>query len=208
MILKTLAVGMYETNCYVVGSESTKQGMIVDPGAEPGNILNMVEKLGLSIAWIVITHTHFDHIGALKAVKDATGAKLAMHEAETEGAKQAIDQALGVMTGSVGKPAKPDRLLEDGDIIDIGDLQFTVLHTPGHSRGGISLVGQGVVFSGDTLFNSGVGRTDFPGCSHTQLMASIRNKLMALPDETVVFPGHGPETTIGAERRINPFLHD
>lgn len=208
MILKTLAVGMYETNCYVIGSESTKQGMIIDPGAEPGNILNMVEKLRLSIAWIVITHTHFDHIGALKAVKDATGAKLAIHEAETEGAKQAIDQALGVMTGSVGKPAKPDRLLEDGDIIDIGDLQFTVLHTPGHSRGGISLVGQGVVFSGDTLFNSGVGRTDFPGCSHTQLMASIRNKLMALPDETVVFPGHGPETTIGAERRINPFLHD
>lgn len=208
MILKTLAVGMYETNCYVVGSESTKQGMIVDPGAEPGNILNMVEKLRLSIAWIIITHTHFDHIGALKAVKDATGAKLAIHEAETEGAKQAIDQALGVMTGSVGKPAKPDRLLEDGDIIDIGDLQFTVLHTPGHSRGGISLVGQGVVFSGDTLFNSGVGRTDFPGCSHTQLMASIRNKLMALPDETVVFPGHGPETTIGAERRMNPFLHD
>ena len=208
MILKTLAVGMYETNCYVVGSESTKQGMIVDPGAEPGNILNMVEELRLSIAWIVITHAHFDHVGALKAVKDATGAKLAIHEAEIEGVRQAINQALGVMTGSVGKPAKPDRLLEDGDIIDIGDLQFTVLHTPGHSRGGISLVGHGVVFSGDTLFNSGVGRTDFPGCSHTQLMASIRNKLMALPDETVVFPGHGPETTIGAERRINPFLHD
>ena len=209
MILKTLAVGMYGTNCYIVGSESTRLGMIIDPGADPKNILNVVDKLGLSIVWIVITHSHFDHIGALKLVKDATGAKLAIHEAEGEGVGQAIAQALGsVLSGSISKPAKSDRLLKNGDVIDIGDLQFTVLHTPGHSRGGISLVGQGVVFSGDTLFNFGVGRTDFPGCSHAQLMDSIRNKLMALPDDTIVYPGHGPDTTIGAERRMNPFLHD
>ena len=209
MILKTLAVGMYGTNCYIVGSESTRLGMIIDPGADPKNILNVVDKLGLSIVWIVITHSHFDHIGALKPVKDATGAKLAIHEAEGKGVGQAIAQALGsVLSGSINKPAKSDRLLKNGDVIDIGDLKFTVLHTPGHSHGGISLVGHGVVFSGDTLFNFGVGRTDFPGCSHAQLMDSIRNKLMALPDDTIVYPGHGPDTTIGAERRMNPFLHD
>ncbi len=200
---------MYETNCYIVGSDTGKSGMIIDPGAEPKNILNMVEKLGLSIVWIVITHAHFDHTGALKPVKDATGAKFAIHEAEAEGASQALNQTLGsMMAGSISKPVKPDRLLRDGDVIDIDELKFTVLHTPGHSRGGISLVGHGVVFSGDTLFNLSVGRTDFPGCSHAQLMASIRNKLMMLPDETIVLPGHGPETTIGAERGRNPFLHE
>ena len=208
MILKTLVVGPYGTNCYIVGSESTKRGMIIDPGAEPKNILSEVNRLGLSIVWIIVTHSHFDHIGAIKAVKDATGAKIALHEAEGEGVRQAIAQALGsVMAGSIGKPAKPDKLLNDGDSIDIDDLHFTVLYTPGHSRGGISLAGHGVVFSGDTLFNMGVGRTDFPGCSETKLMDSIYKKLMVLPDETVVFPGHGPETTIGDERRMNPFLH-
>ncbi len=207
MILKTIVVGPYGTNCYIVGSESTKRGMIIDPGAEPKNIMNAVDKLGLSIVWIVVTHSHFDHIGAIKAVRDATGAKVALYESDGEGVHQAIFQALGsVLSGSGSKPAKPDTLLKDGDVIDIDDLHFTVLHTPGHTRGGISLVGHGVAFSGDTLFNLGIGRTDLPGGSHKQLMDSIYKKLMVLPDETVVFPGHGPETTIGDERRMNSFL--
>lgn len=207
MILKTIVVGPYGTNCYIIGSEQTKRGIIIDPGADPKSILNEVDKLGLSIQWIVITHTHFDHVGAVKAVKEATGAKLALHKADSEGSIQAINQALGgVISGFHGSPVKPDKLLDDGDTFDIDDLHFTVLHTPGHSRGGICLVGHGVVFSGDTLFNCGVGRTDFPGCSSVDLMDSIRNRLMTLPDETIVFPGHGPETTIGDERRTNPFL--
>jgi len=207
MILKPLVVGDFASNCYIIGSESTKRGMIIDPGAESGTILKAVDEMGLSIVLIVVTHTHPDHIGALKAVKEETGAEFALHEAEGEGALRMVSQMLGsMMAGSFGKLPKPERLLKDDDSIDIDDLHFTVLHTPGHSPGGISFFGHGVVFSGDTLFNFGIGRTDFPGCSHAQLMDSIRNKLMALPDETVVYPGHGPETTIGSERRMNPFL--
>jgi glyoxylase-like metal-dependent hydrolase (beta-lactamase superfamily II) len=208
MIVETLAVGIYATNCYIVGSESTKRGMIIDPGADSKAILSTVDEVKLSIGLIVVTHSHFDHIGAVKAVKEATGAEYAAHEALGDGAWQTISETLGNMiSGSVGKPLKPDRVVKDGDVIDIDDLHFTVLHTPGHSQDGISLVGHGVVFSGDTLFNFGIGRTDFPGCSHARLIESIHKKLMTMPDETTVFPGHGPRTTIGAERKMNPFLH-
>lgn len=207
MILKQLVVGPFASNCFIVGSESTKHGMVIDPGADGGAILRSIDKLGLSIDLIVVTHLHPDHSGALKEVCDSTGADFAVHEEEGGGKFGAFSQmAASVMTGSFGRLPKPKKLLKDGDIIDIGDLHFTVHHTPGHSPGGISIVGHGVVFSGDTLFNFGIGRTDFPGCSHAQLMDSIHNKLMTLPDDTVVYPGHGPATTIGDERRGNPFL--
>ncbi|TET37900.1 MAG: MBL fold metallo-hydrolase [Dehalococcoidia bacterium] len=210
MILKALELGPFAANCYIVGSEKTKEGMIIDPGTEAETIMESVRQLGLTIKLIVATHSHPDHIMALRQVKEATGAPFAMHEAEANGGiMQAMSGMLGmVMTGSLGPPPKPERLLKDGDIIEVGELRFAVLHTPGHSPGGISLYGHGVVFSGDTLFNFGIGRTDFPGCSHKKLMDSIHNKLMALPDETVVLPGHGPQTTIATERKYNPFLRD
>jgi len=208
VILKTLVVGPIAANCYIVGSESTKAGMIIDPGDEAEEILKGVKDSGLDIKLILLTHGHMDHIGALKEIKEATGAEVAMHSDDAK-SLQGQSQSLGAMFGLFyPAPPSPDRLLKDGDSLDIGDLHFSVLHTPGHTPGGICLSGEGVVFSGDTLFNYGIGRTDLPGSSYNQLMNGIHTKLMALPDDTVVYPGHGPETTIGAERRGNPFLGD
>ncbi len=207
MILKTLAVGPFSSNCYIVGSESSKHGLIIDPGADAKLILRTVNDSGLTISLILVTHTHIDHIGALVPVKEGTGAKFAIHEAEAAAGLGMFSRMLSSMTGgSFNQPPKPDRLLKDGDIIDIDNLSFTVLHTPGHSPGGISLYGHGILFSGDTLFNYGIGRTDLPGGDYEQIMDSIKNKLMTLPDETIVYPGHGPTTTIGKEKRGNPFL--
>ena len=210
MILKALVVRPFASNCFIVGSENTSEGMIIDPGGDAEDILSAVRQSGLNIVLIVATHAHFDHIAALKKVKEDTGAEFAMHEAEAKhpGLHQAITRMFAPLVGgSFGSVPEPDRLLQEGDVLEIGDLRFTVLHTPGHSPGGISLVGQGVVFSGDTLFNFGIGRYDFPGCSFDELMHSINVKLMALPDDTIVLPGHGPQTTIGRERQHNPFLH-
>lgn len=208
MLLRVLELGPFVANCYIVGAEKTKEGMIIDPVAEAETIMDEVRQLGLTIKLIVATHAHPDHIMALRQVKEETGAPFAMHEAESSGKiAPGMARIMGLfMTGSPKPLPKPDRLLEDGDIIEVGDLSFTVLHTPGHSPGGISLYGHGVVFVGDTLFNFGIGRTDFPGCSYQKLMDSIKNKLMTLPGETIILPGHGPRTTIGTERQYNPFL--
>ena len=204
MILKNLVVGPLAANCYIVGSESNKEGMIIDPGAEAEVILRKVKDLELDIKSIVLTHGHIDHIGALKEVKETTGAEVAIHTDEAQALQEkSVSTLLGL---SYPTPLPADRLLKDGDSMDIGDLHFLVLHTPGHSPGCICLLGEGIIFSGDTLFNYGVGRADLPGGSYSQLVNSIHTKLMTLPDNTTVYPGHGPDTTIGAERSGNPFL--
>ena len=206
MILKKLEPGPFASNCYVVGAESNKEGMIIDPSAEANQILSSVEELGLDIKFIVLTHGHMDHVGALRQVKEVTGAEVAIHSNDApylQGNPQT--QAF---SPSVQALPSPDRLLKGGDSIDIGDLHFLVLHTPGHTPGGICLLEKGIVFTGDTLFNFGIGRADFPGASYSQLLDSIHTKLMVLPDNTVACPGHGPDTTIGAERQWNPFLKD
>jgi len=204
VIVEKLVVGPFASNCYIVGSQSNKEGMIIDPGDEAKQILKRVKDLGLDIKFIALTHGHIDHTGALKEVKEATGAEVAVHG---DDAKSLNNQLVAIAFGlSYPAPPPPDRLLKGGDSIDVGDLHFEVLHTPGHTPGGICLLGEGVVFSGDTLFNYGVGRTDLPGGSSSQLMNSIQTKLMTLPDNTIVYPGHGSDTTIGAERRGNPFL--
>jgi glyoxylase-like metal-dependent hydrolase (beta-lactamase superfamily II) len=209
MILKTIAGTMMGANCYIVGSEKTKEGLIIDPGEDAPDILSAVRQLGLSISTIVATHGHFDHIGALAQVKESTGAKFAIHSQEAT-TFRGHSQMPFRFIGSHQPPPDPDRLLEEDDTIDIGDLRFTVIHTPGHSPGGICLLGDGVVFTGDTLFNFGIGRADFvgPGIGYEILLKSIKEKLLPLPDDTVVYPGHGPKSTIGTERDWNPFLQD
>ena len=205
LIVEKVVVGPFASNCYIVGSEPDKQGIIIDPGGEANKILKKVSDLGLDIKLIALTHGHVDHVGALKDVKEATNAEVVIH---ADDVKALRNWALAIAFGLFSPvPPSPDRLLNDGDSLDIGALHFEVLHTPGHTKGGICLLGEGVVFSGDTLFNHGIGRTNLPGGNYQQLMNSIRTRLMVLPDDTTVYPGHGPDTTIGAERTGNPFLH-
>lgn len=205
MIVRKLELGPFASNCYVVGAESGKEGMVIDPGAMGEQIVTQIKALGLDIQVIVLTHGHMDHTGALAEVHQATGAQIAIH-AEDAPFLQAGHPMMRAFNPVRRELPQPDRLLKDGDIIDIGELHFRVLHTPGHTPGGICLQEEGIVFTGDTLFQFSVGRTDFPGGSHELLIAGIRSKLMPLPDSTIVCPGHGPDSTIGIERRANPFL--
>ena len=205
MITERLVVGMLQCNCYIVGCEDTKVGIIIDPGGDAPAILERVEQLGLSIKHIVNTHGHIDHIAANRPVKEATGATIAIHRDDAQwliSDQGGFARMLGVL--SPGPPA--DVLLDEGDEITFGNDSLQVIHTPGHSEGGISLAGDGLVFCGDTLFAMGVGRVDLPGGSWETLMDSIKTRLFAMPDETTVYTGHGPPTTVGREKGSNPWF--
>ena len=206
MILEGLVVGMFQSNCYIVGSEGTREAMIVDPGDEGDRILATLERHNLEAKLIVVTHTHVDHVAALQAVRDSTGASVAMHRDAYESSKGdsgLMRMLLGASAPPVGEPDLP---VEDGDKLKVGDLEFEVLFCPGHAYGHICLVGQGVVFTGDALFAGGIGRFDLPGGDGKLLLRSIRDKLLTLPDDTIVLAGHGPSSTIGEEKNSNPFL--
>ncbi len=206
MQLSRLVVGPLQVNCYIVYDERTKEAIVIDPGDDAQDILHLVNGKGLMVKYIVNTHAHFDHVGANKDLKTATGAELLIHEGDSALLGATANQArMFGMTASSSPRA--DRYVKHGDVITVGDVSLTVLHTPGHSAGGISLKGDGVVFTGDALFAGSIGRTDLMGGDLMTLITAIKEHLMTLPDETVVLSGHGPQSTIGEERRDNPFLN-
>jgi glyoxylase-like metal-dependent hydrolase (beta-lactamase superfamily II) len=207
MIFETVVVGPLGVNCYILGCPETKEGIVVDPGAEPERIMAAVNRLGLRITRVVNTHGHFDHVGGNRRLLEATGAKLLIHEADAPFLSRAAASAATYGLSTDDSPP-PDQHLSDGEELAFGTIRLKVLHTPGHTPGGCCLYLEqaGMVITGDTLFADSVGRTDFPGSSHEALVAGIRAKLFPLPEETVVHPGHGPATTIGREKRHNPYL--
>jgi len=204
MLLYSLEAGAFAANCYLAACEKTRHGILIDPGAEAERILRMVREKEITVDYIACTHGHIDHIGAAAAVKRALNAPLYIHQADSGMLRHPHD-ALGFY-GDKAEPAEPDGFLEEGGELPFGSVTLKVLSTPGHSPGSICLQGEGILFSGDTLFAGSIGRTDFPGGNFAQIISSIKTKLLVLPEETVVYPGHGPATTIGEEKRYNPFL--
>lgn len=205
MIIKKLEVGPIMANCFILGCENTKEAAVIDPGDDADRILMTLANENLTVKYLVNTHGHFDHVGANKRMKEVTGAPLAIHTEDVPMLSQLSRSAASFGLAAENSP-EPDLLLHDGDTVTFGDITLKVIHTPGHSRGGICLYTKGHLFAGDTLFAGSIGRTDLPGGDYDTLIASIKEKLLALPDDTVVFTGHGPETTIANEKRMNPFL--
>ena len=206
MIIRRMVVGPIQANCYIVGCEATKKGIIIDPGDEGDRIMREVEKLGLDIQFIIATHGHFDHCAGVMRLKEKIpDVPFIIHEEDLPFVKDSRNSARqwGMVIDQV---PDPDRFIREGERIEVGDITFTVLHTPGHSRGGVSLLCTKGIFVGDTLFEGSIGRTDFEGGSLDVLKKSIREKLYSLPDDTVVYTGHGAETTVGVEKKFNMFV--
>lgn len=205
MIIKKRSVGPIMANCFIVGCKKTKQAVVIDPGDEVDMILMDLAADHLKVVYILNTHGHFDHVGGNKRLKDTTGAELLIHELDKP-LLNMIASSAGAWGLSGDDSPPPDRTIDEGDTISFGEITLQVLHTPGHSPGGVCFYTEGHAFVGDTLFQGSIGRTDLQGGSFDTLKSSIQNKLFTLGDEVIVYTGHGPETTIGAEKKYNPFV--
>src|SRR3990170_6766057 len=205
-IIETLAVGPFQSNVFILGDKETRDAVLIDPGDDIQDILEILKKNSLHLGNILLTHGHIDHVSGVKALKEATGATVFLHKGDIFLYEQLPTQAsfFGITADEI---VQIDNCLEDGMEIGEGSLKCRVIHTPGHTPGSVSFYfPQGMVFTGDTLFRWSIGRTDLCGSSHEELMSSIKDKLFKLDDRTTVYPGHGPSTTIGSEKRDNPFL--
>ena len=204
LTIQSFAVMPFDENCYVV-SDETGEGVVIDPGGMAKQILSYIREAKLSIKAVLDTHGHCDHIGANDEIRDETGAPLYIHK---EDAVMISDMKLNLSAFMgfrvISRPA--EHLLSEGDKISFGQTELEVIHTPGHTKGGVCFVGEGVAFTGDTLFAGSIGRSDFPGGSEVELIGNIKKKLLVLPDETKVYSGHGPSSEIGWERQCTPFL--
>lgn len=206
-MIESFKTGSIDNNVYIIVDEVMGRCAVVDPGHDSGHILEAIRGLGLTISAIVNTHGHWDHVAGNGLFMRASGAPLYRHPLDEEMA-QSADQAAARWGFEAEASPPADHILDEGDVFELGPHRFEVLHVPGHSPGSICLLGGGVVIAGDVLFRGSVGRTDTTGGSLPRLLGGIRAKLMPLPDETRVLPGHGPETTIGHERRANPFVQE
>ena len=200
-----LTNGMFQENCLIVADPDTRDAVLVDPGEEADLFLRRIEYERYSLCAVWLTHAHIDHIAGVQAVIDHTKVPIYLHPADRPLYDNVEGQGRWLGVGAATAPP-PDHELNHGDLLEVGRCSFQVRHVPGHSPGGVAFVGDGVVLSGDALFAGSVGRTDLPGGDTATLLTSIREQLLSLPDQTIVYSGHGPETTIGVERSTNPFL--
>lgn len=205
MIIKELVVGPLMANCFIFGCEETKEAVVIDPGGDADRILFSLADSGLNVKYIINTHGHFDHVAANGKIKDATGADILIHPLDAS-MLGSISTNAAIFGISVENSPPCDQTIEEGDTVSFGKITLKVLHTPGHTPGGISLYTDKIVFVGDTLFAGSIGRTDFPGGDFNTLISSIRTKLFKMEDDVRVLSGHGPETSIGSEKRFNPFV--
>ena len=206
LMVRGMVVGVFQENCWVIGNRRTGEAICIDPGDQAEDILAMAREMGVKIKAIANSHAHVDHILGVGDIKNETGARFLMHRDEAAIAAQAAKSALMLVGREVADPPTPDYHPEDGDVVEVEGVKLTVIHTPGHTPGSLSYYTEGMLFSGDTLFAGSIGRTDLPGGDYEQEMASIIDKLLILPDETRVLPGHMQETRIDAERQMNPFV--
>lgn len=210
MFLRQLEVGRFAVFAYLIGSEPDGEGLVIDPADDTEEIIHIAQLQGIKIKYIVNTHGHVDHIMGNAQMKEKTGAAIIIHEEDAPLLTHTPRTMLAMFGAQPSPPA--DLTVKDGDVLKLGKMGIHVIHTPGHSPGGISLYFDQAVFTGDTLFVGGVGRTDLPGGSWSLLWSSLQNKLFSLPDETIVYPGHNygvrPTSTIGHERRFNPFINE
>jgi len=207
MIFEEIVVGPLSVNCFVVGCENSREGVVVDPGGDVDSVIQAVQKHRLKIGTVINTHGHFDHVGGNRATVESFGGRLLIHQADVALVGMATDVARTYGLQGESSPP-PDDFLNDGDEITFGGHTLKVIHTPGHTRGGCCLYfeSEKKIITGDTLFADSIGRTDLPGGSHEQLLESIRTKLFTLPDDVAVYPGHGEATSIGHEKRHNPYF--
>ncbi len=207
MIVESLVVGPIAANCFIIGNSESKDGAIIDPGGDPEMILRVVKETGLRIMYIIATHGHFDHNAAVKQLKENIDSDFLLHPDDLLFVRRSKEtaQKWGI---DIEQVPDPDGYIKDGDVLKLGSLELKILHTPGHSPGGVSIYiqAENVLFSGDTLFNGSIGRTDFDGGSMEELAKSIKETLYALPESTIVYTGHGEQTTIGYEKMNNFFV--
>jgi hydroxyacylglutathione hydrolase len=207
MKIEAFPLGVAVTNAYLLIDDTAKNGVVVDPGVSPGKLVKRIRKLGLSIEAILLTHAHFDHIAGLEEVRIETGAPVYIHDLEQDWLGDPNKNLSALWPGLDLVRCRPaERVLKGGETLHLLGREVKVLHTPGHSPGSLSYVFGSAVFSGDVLFKDGIGRFDLPGGDYDTLMKSINEKLMELPEETAVYPGHGPQTTIGREQAHNPHV--